>query len=238
MFDTLYNRQHDYSDAYEKLLEFLVADHLPGMISQFDGKMGWFWEDEGLARKLTRIYSDNFDSIHSDPYDYLGDMYVEMQGQFSQGIKGQFLTPPNVCDMMARMLIQEDEDREISVLDPCVGTGRMLMAAARYAPNATLYGIDIDNRAIRTAFTNACIHKLRVRLLCADSLRHATDPRSEAGRHNWQYCNSWHSHYGELKTFVDEFRELKETKHIAKKMDLDQYKHKKAVQLNLFDAVK
>ena len=27
--DVLYNKLHDYSDTYEKLLGFLVADHLP-----------------------------------------------------------------------------------------------------------------------------------------------------------------------------------------------------------------
>ena len=76
-----------------------------------------------------------------------------------------------------------------------------------------------------------------MRLLCADSLRHATDPRTQAGRDNWQHCNHWQSHYGQLKSIREEFQELREKKEIPKKMDLQQYKQKKAEQLRLFDYV-
>ena len=139
--------------------------------------------------------------------------------------------------MMAKMTLSNGNgDNPINVLDPCVGTGRMLIAASNYAPKgSTFYGIDIDNRAIRTAFTNACIQKISMRLLCADSLRHATDGRTKAGRDNWQYCNHWQSHYGKLRSIADEFQELQEKKEVPKKMDLQEYKNKKAEQLSLFD---
>ena len=162
MFEVLHGKANDYSVAYEWLLEFLVADHLPSMVHQFDGKLEWLLKDEALYAQVVSIYKEGFEAIHADGYDYLGDGYVELQGRFSQGIKGQFLTPPHICDMMAQMLLFRDGSEEpVTVLDPCVGTGRMLIAAHKYAPNATLYGIDIDNRAIRTAFANACIHKAR-----------------------------------------------------------------------------
>lgn len=165
-------------------------------------------------------------------------MYVEMQGSFSQSIKGQFLTPPTVCEMMAQFLIaEEDKDKPLNVLDPCVGTGRVFIAAHNYAPNARFYGIDIDNRAIRTAFTNACIQKISVRLLCANSLTHATTLDTEAGRKNWRYCNRWQSHYGELISVRDEFKEKRANRVIPKKMDLEEYKLQKAKQLSLFDYV-
>jgi len=236
MFDTLYNKAHDYTTAYERLLEFLVADHLPPMILQFDDELAWFWKDMDLAGKLVGIYKEHLEAIHSDTYDYLGDMYVEMQGYFSQSRKGQFLTPPTVCEMMVKMTIGEKERKKpLTILDPCVGTGRFLISAGKYAPNATLYGIDIDNRAIRTSLANACIHKLRMRLLNADSLRHATDFSTEAGRYNWQYCNKWQSHYSKLKGIEEEFREKKNKKEVPKKMKMSEYKAQKAVQMSLFD---
>ena len=238
MFDVLYHKSHDYTLAFEQLLEFLVADHLPGMIAQFDGKLEWLLEDEDVYGRIVGIYRENFEAIHADTYDYLGDMYVEMQGRFSQGIKGQYLTPPQICDFMTRMTLGVvDRDRPLNILDPCVGTGRFLIAAGKYAPEAVLYGIDIDNRAIRTAFANACIHKLRMRLLNADSLAHATDWNTDAGRYNWKYCNHWQSHYNDLKSIVDEFSELKKTKKVPEKTALPEYKQQKAVQLNLFDYV-
>jgi len=134
------------------------------------------------------------------------------------------------------MTIPESErQKPLNILDPCVGTGRFLISAGKYAPNAVLYGVDIDNRAIRTAFANACIHKIRVRLLNADSIRHATMPDTEAGRYNWRFCNSWNSHYSELKGVVDEFNEKKEKRMVPKTMKLPEYKQQKAVQMNLFD---
>jgi len=213
-----------------------VGDHLAPMILQFDDKMDWFLKDEDLASKLVGVYMEHLEAIHSDTYDYLGDMYIEMQGYFSQNRKGQYLTPPVIYDFMVRMTLGVvEKDKPLNILDPCVGTGRFLVSAGKYAPNAVLYGIDIDNRAVRTALANACIHKLRMRLLCADSLRHATDFDTEAGRHNWGFCNSWQSHYSELKAIGYEFAEKKEKRAIPKKMNLEEYRKQKAVQMNLFD---
>lgn len=139
--------------------------------------------------------------------------------------------------MMAKMTLAENKaDRPINVLDPAVGIGRMLNAASKYAPDGSVfYGTDIDNRAIRTSFANACVHKIPMRLLCANSLSHATDPRTQAGRHNWKYCNHWQRHYGELKSTREEYEELKQKEAVPKKMKLEQYKHRKAEQLSLFD---
>lgn len=196
MFNILYEKCHDYTKAYDRLLQFIIVDHIPPMIHQFDGKMSWFADDEKTSLKLIEIYKQHFKEIHTDRYDYLGDIYVEKQGRFSQGIKGQFLTPAHICDFMVNVVINEEEkDKPINIFDPCVGTGRFLMTASKYAPKAVLFGVDIDNRAIRTAFANACIHKARMRLLHADSLRHATDISTKAGLYNWKFCNSWQSHW-------------------------------------------
>ena len=240
MFDVLYRGTHDYSDAFEKLLEFVVADHLPQMIPQFDGRLEWLLADDALYNRFVPIYAEHFKAIHADRYDYLGDMYVDMQGRFSQSVKGQFLTPHTVCEMVAQItLAGADPEKPVNVLDPAVGTGRMLIAAHKYVPpGSVFFGVDIDNRAIRTAFANACIQKIPMRLLCADSLRHATDIATDAGRHNWRnYCNQWQSHYAELKTLADEHRELQQKRVIPKKESLEKYREKKAEQLSLFDYV-
>ena len=49
MFDTLYNegRHYDYSMAFERLLQFIIADHLPGMILQSKDKMEWLLNNQG-----------------------------------------------------------------------------------------------------------------------------------------------------------------------------------------------
>jgi len=89
------------------------------------------------------------------------------------------------------------------------------------------------NRAVQTAFTNACIQKISVWLLCADSLRHATDISTEVGRYNWGFCNSWQKSYGDLRGLADELAELKEKRVVPKKESLDRYRERKADQLKL-----
>lgn len=55
MFDVLYRVTHDYSDAYEKLLEFLVADHLYVKIPQFDRKLDWLLSDEDFYGRFVGL---------------------------------------------------------------------------------------------------------------------------------------------------------------------------------------
>jgi len=49
-------------------------------------------------------------------------MYVEMKGRLSPGIKGQFLAPSNVCEMIAKMTMGDNGDKPINVLNPAVYT--------------------------------------------------------------------------------------------------------------------
>lgn len=74
------------------------------------------------------------------PTDYLGQFMAEI----SYGKAGGFFpTPMNVCTMMAKMLHSEDRDYRTEVAnDPCIGTGRTLLAASNY--NLRLFGQDIN----------------------------------------------------------------------------------------------
>ena len=56
-----------------------------------------------------------------------------------------FPTPTHVASLMANMLFQADgrDHRTLSVCDPCVGTGVMLLAASNYSVN--LYGQDVSH---------------------------------------------------------------------------------------------
>ena len=81
----------------------------------------------------------------------------------------------------------------MNILDPAVGSGRLLMAAYKRAPHARLFGVDIDLRLVRIAFANFTIHKIPGYLLHADSLCHEIDIATEDGRNNWQHANRWYS---------------------------------------------
>lgn len=179
-------------------------DHNPYLLKQLDHRFEWFFEDKTFAEKIMKTYDPKI--LKTDRYDYLGDLYVENQSRLSQCYKGQFLTPQNVVDMIAQMTLGEKTDKERNVLDPAVGTGRFLIAANPYAPNANLFGVDIDLRALRVAMTSCAIHHIPAYFLHADSLRHEIDLSKENGRYNWQFANAWHSCWEKLKEIETEDR--------------------------------
>ena len=75
------------------------------------------------------------------PHDYLGEYAADLYGNGKHNSTAYFPTPMNVSVMMAKMTLSE-KDKTASVCDPCVGSGRLLMAASNFSLN--LYGMDID----------------------------------------------------------------------------------------------
>ncbi|MGA2796868.1 MAG: N-6 DNA methylase [Thermoguttaceae bacterium] len=86
--------------------------------------------------------------------DILGDIF---QGAITHGQNGQFFTPKHVCDLMACITI-DPESR--NVLDPCCGSGRLLLAAADLSPWAEFYGQDIDIRCVQMTAINLAMRNL------------------------------------------------------------------------------
>ena len=96
--------------------------------------------------------------------DFLGRLYMNLN--LGSHWHGQFFTPYHVCELMARMQIGEgcraeiDEKGYISVCDPCVGAGAMLIAAAtafreckvNYHTSALFIGQDVDPVVAKMAY--------------------------------------------------------------------------------------
>ena len=61
--------------------------------------------------------------------DFLGSMFMELE--LGSNAKGQFFTPYHLCKMMAQMTTSNDQYEDgkiVTVSDPCVGGGAMLIA--------------------------------------------------------------------------------------------------------------
>ncbi len=200
MYGLLTGKFHDPYKAWDHFIDFLATDNCGSLIHQLDHKFEWLFEDSRLADRLMKTYDP--EKLRSDYYDHLGEMYLDkVAGPSQVQCQGLFLTPMHVADSMAAMTIGETTDK-VNVLDPCVGTGRLLMAAHKQAPNARLFGVDVDMRALRIAFTNFAIHDISGYLLHADSLGHETDISTDEGFHNWQFANRWYS-------CMDKFKPIK-----------------------------
>ena len=92
-----------------------------------------------------------------------GDGMVDVLGKYfeenlSYGKNGQFFTPQNICDMMARM--NNPVNPTDRILDPACGSGRMLMAMAKVNRFARFFGADNDSNCAKMAVINLCLNSM------------------------------------------------------------------------------
>ncbi len=187
----------DHLTAWDRFITFLGITYRPSLMMQVREDLEWFVSHE----RFTRSLDTDFDvkTLSTDRYDHLGELYREhVIASATAKRNGLVLTPPDVASLLATMLIPKTNDR-VTIYDPCVGTGRLLLAAHERAPNGVFFGVDIDLRALRIAYVNSAIHDMSAYLLHADALYHETDLSTPNGSHNWQYANLWNSHLDKLR---------------------------------------
>lgn len=69
--------------------------------------------------------------------------------------KAQFFTPWPICMFMASITGDEKTDFPLSIIDPCCGSGRMLLAkSVTCGKHHHFYGIDIDPVCVQMAIIN------------------------------------------------------------------------------------
>ncbi len=110
---------------------------------------------------LARLFGQLVEAMEQTGGDVLGDLF---QGAITHGENGQFLTPETVCELMARMTMDDgNETGEVEcrrVMDTCCGSGRLLLAAAKLQPNWRFIGQDIDLRCVRMTAINLALRNL------------------------------------------------------------------------------
>lgn len=102
----------------------------------------------------------NLGLLIQNPHDYLGNILADSKAgrTYWNNPNAFFPTPHPICEMMARMNFEaaEGDTRALSVCDPCVGTGRMLMHSSNFSVN--LYGQDIDRACILACTINGYLY--------------------------------------------------------------------------------
>jgi len=98
--------------------------------------------------------------------DVLGDLF---QGGVTYGEAGQFLTPETICELVAGMSIDDSQTDE-TVMDPCCGSGRMLLAYANHKRSAELVGQDVDLRCVKMTTLNLALRNHYGYVLWGNSL--------------------------------------------------------------------
>ena len=161
---------HPY-DFYRAWLEavwaFLNAAHDP---AGFRERLDRYTRDQGEEfGRLLGLYTD---AVGAAPFrDLLGELFMRLDVNSARA--GQYFTPMSIAEMMARMQFDRTDFERlvaekgcVTVCDPAVGSGVMLLAYAKVVHEALgrpglakvrFYGADVDERCV-----NMCRIQLRV----------------------------------------------------------------------------
>lgn len=134
--------------------------------------------------------------------DFLGQLYMSLN--LGSHWRGQFFTPYHVSELMAKTTIggdckgQIEEKGYISVCDPCVGAGAMLIAAANamkeaginYQRHAVFVGQDIDSVVAKMAYIQLSLLGCPGYIMVGNSLTnpptgHVLFPEENEGKEVW-----------------------------------------------------
>lgn len=156
--------------------------HIEDLISQLGGNweamlyfIRWLHWGLGLSSSLVKVPESNYapdwgdilyknfqlGRMQSADSDILGGILADRHSS-GWNPNGFYPTPINVCEMMAKIVMGDiskidhpGDARLQSVCDPCVGTGRMLLAASGQSLN--LYGMDIDRTMVESCSINMAL---------------------------------------------------------------------------------
>ena len=123
---------------------------------------------------------------HKEWYDAWGDLFMWLTPKGNA--KGQFFTPADICDLMAKSTVDTSAPRttfcgafgtRVTINDPAAGSARCLLAAhARFvhdcAPHPYLVAEDLDLMCCKMSAVNLMAHGCYGEVICHNTL---TDPK-------------------------------------------------------------
>ena len=182
IIEKLAYRNGSYSSVFEDTLSWVIGCFLvkgdPKLAEILKSRYG---KDYGLFREFLETLIAFFDAnLKEGPcpdfsekkfnwIDPFGDLYMEISGKHKKSGLGQFFTPATVCDFMAAITI-DNSDKKNWINEPCVGSGRMLLAANAVSPGSFFVACDLDAICAKMATLNFLFHGMEAEVCCANGL--------------------------------------------------------------------
>lgn len=175
---------------------------------------------------FSQLFATTVEALDKNPaQDFLGNLYMNLD--FGSGWSGQFFTPWNVAEMMARMTISEklkadiDSKGYVSICDPAGGAGCTLMAAAHvllnehkinYQQSALFVAQDIDPVVAQMCYIQLSLLGCPGYVVVGDSLAKPTVgkplfPVVHEGNEIW-FTPMWYSETWTIRIIAERCREL------------------------------
>jgi hypothetical protein len=130
-----------------------------------DKLLDWFLWGFGYSDKEPQLPHELNESLYRQvnlgpmlfhPHDYLGEWIMMQKGRWNPN--AFYPTPHSIVEFMVKITMTEEkrDRRNQKVIDPAVGSGRMLMHASNYS--LRLYGIDIDPTLVKVTLVNGALY--------------------------------------------------------------------------------
>lgn len=170
----------DYCELAALTLANAVHKH-EGREKRYLDVVGRYSADEArVFAKLLALTAEGLDPIGRD---FLGELFMALE--LSSHWHGQFFTPSALCEVMARLLLDEDLDERIrdrgfvTVQEPAAGAGAMVIGVAAamrskgLSPQTQLHvtAIDKDPTAAHMAFIQLALLGIPAQVCIGDTLR-------------------------------------------------------------------
>ena len=164
-------RRHGAYQVFEDFVQMAVCVCAVGTYeSEYFKRIKRYNQEELI--EFSKVLGDTIilfnQNLENSPWcDFLGEVLEDL-GLTNQN-NGQFLTPIAICSLMAQMQGDYENKR---VLDPSVGTGRLLLATINSKNSKPKYveGIDLDLRACNISALNLVFHGVTGRIVWGNSL--------------------------------------------------------------------
>lgn len=122
--------------------------------------------DDFAKALVNKLITFNFEEIFDQKYDFFATVFEYLIADYNKnggGKYAEYFTPHAVATVMARLLVDDDEDlRSITCCDPSAGTGTLLMALAHQIGEnrCTIYSQDRSQKSTTMLRLNLILNNL------------------------------------------------------------------------------
>lgn len=133
--------------------------------------------------KENKIFSENNlqrlnDIIHrlkqNEPLQYIIG-FTEFYGQKFKVSPDVLIPRPETEEIVDLILKENSENKNLHVLDIGTGSGCIAVSLAKNAPSATVFALDISDKALKTAQSNALLNNVNISFIQGDIIKDNPD---------------------------------------------------------------
>jgi len=199
VFESLcYSR--DAAEVFDTFLEFIVSGFCADGTIVFQPNRGYSPKELQAIGNLYREYALVMDKMVNvgNWYDLFGTYFESfVAGKSRRDSRGQFFTPSQICDLMAQISTDGENNygKGMNVSDPTCGSGRTLLSFhTNNGYGNYLCGEDIDRTCCMMTVCNFLIHAVVGEVVWHDSLQ--PDSWNYGWKINANLNNPLHKHFG------------------------------------------